>query len=225
MKPGRIFMTSNKLYQVQPEDLPRLEKLLTKCFAHDPLYEELIPDMDIRKRLMPELFACDMTEFYENCEIFADSSDLNGVLVVSDETEPYNLLKYYFTEVQARLRTDGYLIKEDHSLKTFFNFILGKDYLNSSWTGQLHQQKRIHIIYLAVDPDMQHHGIAARLVDEAIRYADRNKLMISLETHNPKNVAFYQQFGFKVFGMLEKHFNLKQYCLIREVQQLPESKE
>ncbi|MCI7262944.1 MAG: GNAT family N-acetyltransferase [Clostridiaceae bacterium] len=215
-------MESNNLYQVHPEDLPKLEALLTKCFARDPLYEELIPDETVRKRLMPELFACDMTEFYETCEIFADSKDLNGVLVVSDETEPYHLLKYYFNEMQASLRTDGYLIKEDHSLKTFFNFILGRDYLNSSWTDQLHQKKRIHIIYLAVDPDMQHHGIAAALVEEAIHYADRHKLMISLETHNPKNVAFYQQFGFKIFGIVEKHFELKQYCLIREAQPLPE---
>ena len=57
-----------------------------------------------------------------------------------------------------------------------------------------------------------------RMVEEAIRFADENRLMISLETHNPKNVAFYQQFGFKLFGVLEKHFNLKQYCMIREIQ-------
>ncbi len=209
-------MESDILYQVQSEDLPRLESLLNKCFATDPLYEHLIPDENVRKRLMPELFTCDMTEFYETCEIFADSKDLNGVLVVSDETESYHLFKYYLAEMQASLRTDGYLIKEDPTLKTFFNFMLGKDYLNSSWTDQLHQKNRMHIIYLAVDPDMQHHGIAAALVEEAIRYADQHGLMISLETHNPKNVAFYQQFGFKIFGVLEKHFDLKQYCLVRE---------
>ena len=211
-------MESDILYKVQKEDLPRLEELLTECFATDPLYEELIPDEEVRKRLMPELFACDMTECYETGEIFADSEKLQGILVVSDETEPYNLLHYYMTEVQAKLRTDGYLIKEDPSMKTFLNFALGRDYLNSNWTDQLHQNKRIHIIYLAVDPKVQHHGIAAKLVEEAIRFADKNRLMISLETHNPHNVAFYQQFGFKVFGVMEKHFHLKQYCLIREIQ-------
>lgn len=211
-------MDSDNLYRVQKEDLPKLEKLLSKCFALDPLYQELIPDKEIRKRLMPELFSCDLTEFYETCEIFADSSEINGILVVSDESEPYNLLKYYFTEVQAALRTEGYLIKEDHSLKTFFNFFLGRDYLNSSWTDQLHQNRRLHIIYLAVDPHMQHHGIAAGLIEEAAAYAEKNRMMISLETHNPKNVEFYQNHGFKIFGVVEKHFHLKQYCMIREVQ-------
>lgn len=28
--------------------------------------------------------------------------------------------------------------------------------------------------------------------------------MISLETHNQNNVEFYQKFGFKVYGVLEK---------------------
>ena len=211
-------MESKNLYRVQEEDLPRLQKLLTVCFAQDPLYHALIPDNDTRERLLPELFSCDLTEFFQTCEIYSDSSELNSILVVSDESEPYNVLQYCLTEAKALLTTDGWLIKEDPSLKTFWNFVQGKDYLNSSWTDQLHQDRRLHIIYLAVDPEMQHHGIAATLVEEAVAYAERNDLMISLETHNPRNVAFYQQFGFKVYGVVEKHFSLKQYCLVREIQ-------
>ncbi len=51
-------------------------------------------------------------------------------------------------------------------------------------------------------------------------YADRNGLMISLETHNDKNVAFYEHFGFKIFGVVKKHFNLNQYCMVREKQSI-----
>ena len=100
-------MESDKLYRVKKEDLPKLEELLNICFAHDPLYETLIPDPDVRKRLMPELFHCDMDEFYETCEIFADSEELNSVLVVSDETESYNLFHFLLTEAKATLQNDG----------------------------------------------------------------------------------------------------------------------
>lgn len=210
-------MESDKLYRVEKKDLPKLEVLLNRCFAHDPLYETLIPDPAIRERLMPELFHCDMDEFYETCEIFADSPELNGILVVSDEAEPYNFLKFHLSEAKAALQTDTYLIKEDPSFHTFYNFMKGGDYLNSSWTDQLHQNQRLHIIYLAVDPSMQHHGIAALLMDEAIAYAGAHHMMISLETHNEKNVDFYKQFGFKVYGVMKKNFPLKQYCLIREI--------
>ena len=210
-------METDRLYRVQKEDLPELEKLLTACFREDPLYQKLIPDDEIRERLMPELFKCDLTEFYETCEIYADSKELNSLLVVSDEAEPYNLFKYYFTEIEAVLRTEGYLLKEDASMKTFWNFVLGRDYLNSNWTDQLHQDNRPHVIYLAVRPSMQHHGLAALLMNEVLHYADKHQMMVSLETHNPNNVEFYQHLGFKLYGVLNKHFDLKQYCMIREV--------
>ena len=210
-------METDRLYRVQKEDLPELEKLLTACFREDPLYQKLIPDDEIRERLMPELFKCDLTEFYETCEIYADSKELNSLLVVSDEAEPYNLFKYYFTEIEAVLRTEGYLLKEDASMKTFWNFVLGRDYLNSNWTDQLHQDNRLHVIYLAVRPSMQHHGLAALLMNEVLHYADKHQMMVSLETHNPNNVEFYQHLGFNLYGVLNKHFDLKQYCMIREV--------
>ena len=203
---------------MQREDLPKLRELLTESFAEDPLYHSLIPDDETRKRLLPELFECDLSEFFENCEIFADSRELNGVLVVSDESEPYNVFQYYLTELKALLKTDEYLIREDMSLKTFRNFLLGRDYLNSRWTDQLHQENRLHIIYLAVRPSMQHHGISGQLIGEAIRYAGEHRMMISLETHNERNVSLYQHFGFKVYGVVEKdYFHLKQYCMVREL--------
>ena len=69
-------MDSDKLYRVKKEDIPKLEKLLTVCFAQDPLYSHLIPDEDTRKRLLPELFHCDLEEMFATCEIFADSPEL-----------------------------------------------------------------------------------------------------------------------------------------------------
>lgn len=36
-------METSALYRVQREDLPRLQKMLTECFAEDPLYHTLNP--------------------------------------------------------------------------------------------------------------------------------------------------------------------------------------
>ena len=87
-------MKTDRLYRVEKEDAPKLNQLLTECFAKDPLYLQLIPQKDKRQKLLPELFSCDLDELFENCEVYADSADLNGIIVVSDETEPYNPLKY-----------------------------------------------------------------------------------------------------------------------------------
>lgn len=211
-------MESDRLYKVKKEDFGKLEQLLTRCFIEDPLYCQLIPDHQMREKLLPELFDCDLTEFYENCEIFADSEEMRGILVVSDERSPIQYFQI-FSDGGPGLPADGWISHQgDPSLKTFWNFFVGRDYLNSRWTAQLHQQQRLHIIYLAVDPKAQHHGVADLLLHEVIRYSEENRMMISLETHNEKNVAMYEHFGFKVFGIVEKHFPLKQYCLIREIQ-------
>ena len=118
------IMDSERLYKVKKQDLPKIEELLMKCFSTDPLYEKLIPNTTVRNRLLPELFKCDLNEFYDTCEIFADSNKLNGILVVSDESEPYNLIKYFFSQVQATLKTDGYLIKEDNLSKQYKNSLI-----------------------------------------------------------------------------------------------------
>ena len=65
---------------------------------------------------------------------------------------------------------------------------------------------------------MQHHGIAVKLLKAAVDYADKHHMMMSLETHNPNNVTLYQQFGFEIYEVLEKHFHLKQFCMVRPIQ-------
>ena len=133
-------MKTDRLYRVEKEDAPKLNQLLTECFAKDPLYLQLIPQKDKRQKLLPELFSCDLDELFENCEVYADSADLNGIIVVSDETEPYNPLKYYAIELYYALKTGAYLIRDDHSLRTFWNFLKGKiknDFGVSGLMGEL----------------------------------------------------------------------------------------
>ena len=75
----------------------------------------------------------------------------------------WNIFHFLYTEAKAVLHTDDFLIKEDPSLHTFYNFIKGGDYLNSNWTDQLHQNRRLHVIYLAVNPQMQRSSLVVAL--------------------------------------------------------------
>ena len=112
----------DNLYKVQEEDLEKLKRILTVCFAEDPLYCTLIEDKETRERLLPELFESDLTEFFETCDIYSDSEELNSILVVSDETEHQNPIYHYLAQLRGTIRTDESLIKEDHSLKNILEF-------------------------------------------------------------------------------------------------------
>lgn|GEM_PF-42139 len=209
------ILKTDQLYRVEKRDIEKLNGLLTECFSKDPLYCQLIPEKKVRQKLLPELFSCDLDELFENCEIFADSKDLNGIIIVSDETEPYNPIKYYAVELYYALKSGAYLLRDGASLETLWNFIKGKEYLNSEWTEDIGTDRRMHIIYFAVRPSMRGKGIATKLMQTVIQYADAHRMALSLETHNEKNVGMYEHYGFRLFEIVQKHFALKQFCMVR----------
>lgn len=208
-------MDTDLLYRVTREDEAKLIALLTECFTNDPLYQKLIPDEEKREKLLPELFRCDLDEMFEDCEIYANNENLEAIVVVSDETKPYNPFKYFADQLYSVIKTNACLIRDDPSLETFFNFLKGRDYLNSSWTEEL-DENRLHIIYLAVRPSCQGRGLAKYLMNTVLDYADQRNLLVSLETHNSKNVAMYRRFGFKLYDTIDHYPDLVQYCLVRE---------
>ena len=208
-------MDTDRLYRVGREDETKLIALLTECFGNDPLYQELIPDEETREKLLPELFRCDLDEMLENCEIYANNQNLDAIIVVSDEAAPYNPFKYYLQQLYSTVKTNACLIRDDPSLETFFNFVKGRDYLNSSWTEEL-DENRLHIIYLAVRPSCQGRGLAKYLMNVVMEYADQREMFISLETHNPKNVSMYQHFGFELYETIDHFPDLVQYCMVRK---------
>lgn len=207
-------MVVDKLYKLKYNDKPKIVELLVECFKNDPLYCTLIPDKELRERTLPEIFECDFEEMFQECDIYGDCEDFNGIIVVEDETLVSNPIKYFKTEAFYTLKTDAYLIKEDKSFKTLWNFIKGKDYLNSHWTSDL-PQNRLHIIYFAVNELKHGRGIAHNLIAPILDYADQNSLYVSLETHNPNNLCIYNHYGFNQYQILQCHMDLKQYCMLR----------
>ena len=61
---------------------------------------------------------------------------------------------------------------------------------------------------------------AKRVVDSALEFADSTDVYFTFQGGEPLlcSLDFYKNFGFQVYGIVEKNFPLKQYCLIREYQ-------
>ncbi len=136
-------MKIDQLYPVDQKDADKLTDLLTQCFAEDPLYCQLIPQKTMRKRLLPGLFQCDLDELFQTCHVYADSPEMNGIIIVSDETEPQNGVRRRIVEMFASWKTAALLLEEDPSCKTLWNFIRGQEYLNSEWTEDLGEAPRL----------------------------------------------------------------------------------
>ncbi len=61
-----------------------------------------------------------------------------------------------------------------------------------------------YLLSIAVDRQYQGMGFSRKLMDPVMRHFDEHGQSCFLETHNPKNVAFYERYNFKVveLGML-----------------------
>jgi ribosomal protein S18 acetylase RimI-like enzyme len=53
-----------------------------------------------------------------------------------------------------------------------------------------------YLLDLAVDPAHQGQGLAGTLLESALRRADSESIDCYLETVNPKNVGFFEKYGF-----------------------------
>jgi GNAT superfamily N-acetyltransferase len=70
---------------------------------------------------------------------------------------------------------------------------------------------------LTVDPKVKMQGIGAALLKKVLDIAEAARMPMYLETHDEKNVAYYESKGFKLISA-EKfaHFELDIWCMVRE---------
>ena len=79
--------------------------------------------------------------------------------------------------------------------------------------GRLHY----YLWGLAVHPGQQQKGVGTSLMKPLLEKADLEKMPIYLETHNEKNVAYYQRMGFDMVytDSIPKN-KLQIWCMVRE---------
>lgn len=202
------------LYRVSREQLKELSHLFADAFADDPLYAKLIPASAQRRRMLPKLFHLYLSAYYDHCQIFADSKDLNGALVLCDQKDVDYEASFAQRLLWLRvgLRALWYAFCQDPTGRIARALYECREFLTSKWAEGI--PGHIQIDFLVVSPKCQGKGIATALVSPVLAYADSNTLRTTLETHNPRNVDFYGRFGFHVVEQLSS-CGLRQYCLKR----------
>lgn len=202
------------LYKPTPSDIPKAVATLVECFKEDPLYKRLIPQEDMRRRILPDVFDCDAHEMFNYCDMFADSPDVNSLVILEDPSEHRSGLRKRIAERFYLKMTEDKLIEDGAGDDVLANFRLAKDYLSDEWTKRA--GGGIHIIYLAVRAAFHGKGLAHRLITPVLDCADDSGLAVTLETHNPDNLTMYRHYGFELFEIFSAGLDLKQYCLVRK---------
>lgn len=66
----------------------------------------------------------------------------------------------------------------------------------------------LYLWFIGVQPHVQHRGTGSQLMQQVIQFSERIRRPLFLETSVVKNVAWYQQFGFRVYQELDLGYRL-----------------
>jgi GNAT superfamily N-acetyltransferase len=163
--------------------------LIARAFANDPLSCYMFPDGPRRARLMEWVHR----RWFRVVEPLGGAfmtDDAGGVAVwwpphAQDKITLWRILRagLVWTPLRvgfrhARRMRQAFVDHEEHARA----FRLPHWYLD----------------ILAVDPDRQGCGVGAALIRHVTRQADRDGLPCYVATHNPRNIPYYERFGFRV---------------------------
>lgn len=189
-----------------------ISKILAKEFYDDTLYTYILPNDKTRLKALEEFFYC-YTNMYPTGTIVSPSKDAQAIGYIfynkhniKKSTQLYNLTKY---------STKLISMTKHISMKEFIRF--GKAIYNNSsaWIDEFVKGEFIHIDLIVVDEKHRNKGLAKEIIKSVFEEADKENIVVTLETQNPQNVHIYKHFGFEVVKK-QQYEKLTQYCMIRK---------
>lgn len=207
-------MNIQGLKRLDNKELGKVAELLSISFREDPLFINLIPDKDVRQKLVPLYFKRYLETMFPFAHAYADSERIDGVIIFYDDMDQMNRFSYFAAALRSGVLTAWDVVKCDPTLKTARVFLRGLRYLKSSWVHRAVKAPTVHIDFLAVHPEARGKGLSTKLMAPVLQYAQEKRMSATLETHNPRNVGIYRHFGFHTVMELCGQ-GIRQYCMVK----------
>ncbi|MCF7832119.1 MAG: GNAT family N-acetyltransferase [Candidatus Marinimicrobia bacterium] len=178
------------LEKLNKKDMSHAVSIITNAFSEDPCLKYLLnsEEYDHDKAKFIHEYTLKIGFFYGSVQTASSANE--GVSIWMPP-------KRVTTSPLMFIRAGGLSLRKNVDLKVIDRIQVYGDYC-----GSLHQKyvKEPHwyLESIAVDPKEQGKGFAGKLLRPALDYFDKYGFPCYLETHNPKNVTFYEKYGFNV---------------------------
>jgi ribosomal protein S18 acetylase RimI-like enzyme len=198
-----------EIIKLDPHQKNKAAATTAAAFFDYPNFIFYFPDPKRRTRYLPWYMENVLNCALRYGEVYT-TSDISGVIF----TLPPGHTKISEWEYVQ----NGFLLTP--LLLGFHNYQQSMDcenFVGATHEKLLKNRPHIYLWGLAVDPAYQSIGIGTALMQPLLEKANTRKLPIYLETHNEKNVAYYQRYGFDLIhtDRIPKH-ELPFWCMLRE---------
>lgn len=184
-------------------------EVVSSAFFNYPMLTYYFPDEKRRKRGLPWYMEKTLNCAMRYGEVFV-TPDISGVMFILPPGHTRLTDREYIQ--------NGFL---------FISFVMGlsnyvrnnecEKFVADTHDRLLNGRDHYYLWGLVADPKTQRKGIGAALLRILTDKADAESMPVYLETHDQKNVAYYEKFGFKLIhtDTIPKH-GLDIWCMLRE---------
>lgn len=182
-------------------------EVLARAFADDPLTNYTIPDPFRRQRVLAWAHAR-WAAYLQPIGALFTTENLEGIAGWFPPDFNHNLgfwtlIRAGFITAPLRfgLRNLGRVLRTNADVQRHYR----SEVAGPHWILDV----------LGVDPKHQGRGVASALLEHTLAQADRDRLPAYVITHNLKNIAFYERFGFRLLSSTPLAENVFTSSLLR----------
>ena len=178
------------LHHLMKRDFPLAVSRITDAFDEDPCLKYLLDSDYYDPKKAKYIHEYSVKLGYKYGMIITTGEKVEGVSIWM----PPNRVE---TTSWMFLNAGGLWLKKNVHAQIIKLFQKYGDY-SSSIHHNCIREPHWYLLSIAVGKEYQGKGFANKLMNPVLSYFDTNNYPCFLETHNPRNVLFYEKFGFKV---------------------------
>lgn len=184
------------------------------AFFDYPMFTFYFPDPQRRARYLPWYLGCVLNCALRYGDVYT-TPDISGVVFTLPPGHTKMSLWEYIQN--GFLRAPTFL-----GLKNYLRSMDCEAFVGDAQEKLMKDRPHIYLWGLVVDPAQKRKGIGTALMEPVLAKADREHQPVYLETHDEKNVAYYQRMGFNVEAVDRiVKYDLPIWCMLREPQVYP----
>ncbi|MBD3351913.1 MAG: GNAT family N-acetyltransferase [Candidatus Lokiarchaeota archaeon] len=178
------------LYELDSSNINMSVKVAMNAFQDDPLFSQLFPDDEIRKKKNPCLFEFAVKFGLRYGQVYSPSEDIEGFCVWEmPESAQWTISRMW--------RVGAFKVARILGLKFIVQYISGLNIVEK-YHKKLAPKNHIYLSLIAVSPEQQGKGVASQLLRPMLKRCDQKQLSSYLETTKEENISLYQHFGYQL---------------------------
>jgi ribosomal protein S18 acetylase RimI-like enzyme len=198
-----------EIIKLDPRQVKKASDVVAASFFDYPMFTFYFPDPERRTRYLPWYFKNILNSALRYGTVYT-TPEVSGVLF----TLPPGHTKISIWEyVQSGFLLTPFAL----GFRNYKRSMECEDFVGNTQIKLMKNRPHYYLWGLAVDPRQKAQGIGAALMRPLLAQADAQKLPVYLETHDEKNIRYYQKHGFDLlYTTCIPKYQLPIWCMLRE---------